>query len=140
MIREPGTWQTGTRQELTTSPSRIIEQAPHSPSPQPSFVPVSLRSSRITSSSRFIGATSTRRTLPLTLNSTIIVFPDIFTHRIHSSFITHLSPENRYRRMLGRPGGTTAPCHGGPCEVTSLFQRTVGGMSNSSLITSSSPP
>src|SRR5215471_2332807 len=100
MIREPGTWQTGTRQELTTSPSRIIEQAPHSPSPQPSFVPVCLRSSRITSSSRFIGATSTRRTLPLTLNSTIIEFPHILTHQTQSGFITHHSLITHYSILI----------------------------------------
>ena len=48
----PSTWQIGTRQASTTWPSRSTEQAPHSPSPQPSFVPVSPRSSRRTSSSR----------------------------------------------------------------------------------------
>src|SRR6266511_2772074 len=58
-------WQTGARHEFTTSPSTITEQAPHSPSPQPSFVPVKRRSSRNTSRSRFIGGASISRTTPL---------------------------------------------------------------------------
>ena len=45
----------GTRHELTGTPSISTVHAPHSPSPQPSFVPVSAQSSRSTSSSRFIG-------------------------------------------------------------------------------------
>ena len=45
-ISEPSTWQTGTRQLSTTMPSRMTVQAPHSPSPQPSLVPVRPRSSR----------------------------------------------------------------------------------------------
>ena len=36
----PSTWQTGTRHESTGAPSSRTVHAPHSPSPQPSFVPV----------------------------------------------------------------------------------------------------
>jgi CO/xanthine dehydrogenase Mo-binding subunit len=64
----PSTWQTGTRQASTTWPSRITEHAPHSPSPQPSFVPVRPRSSRRTSSSRRMPGTSTSAGMPLTVN------------------------------------------------------------------------
>ena len=64
----PSTWQIGTRQESTTAPSSMTLHAPHSPSPQPSFVPVSARSSRRTSSSRRIPGTSTSTEAPLTLN------------------------------------------------------------------------
>ena len=64
----PSTWQIGTRQASTTWPSRSTEQAPHSPSPQPSFVPVSPRSSRRTSSSRRMPGTSTSAGAPLTRN------------------------------------------------------------------------
>ena len=51
-ISAVGTWQTGTRHESTGAPSTRTVHAPHSPSPQPSFVPVSARSSRRTSRSR----------------------------------------------------------------------------------------
>ena len=40
-IRAPCAWAAGTRQRMTGSPSISTVHAPHSPSPQPSFVPVS---------------------------------------------------------------------------------------------------
>ena len=40
----PRTWAKGTRQELTGSLSTSTVQAPHSPSPHPSFVPVNAHS------------------------------------------------------------------------------------------------
>ena len=52
-------WRMGTRQELTSSPFMRTEQEPHSPSPQPSLAPVRWRSSRRTSSRRFMGGAST---------------------------------------------------------------------------------
>ena len=64
--RVPATWQIGTRHESTGAPSTRTVQAPHSPSPQPSFVPVRLRSSRRTSSSRRMPGTSTSAVVPLT--------------------------------------------------------------------------
>src|SRR5688572_8998843 len=70
----PSTWPTGTRQLLTIRPSTITLHAPHSPSPHPSFVPVSCSSARSTSNSRAIGNTSTRCGLPLTLNETSLLF------------------------------------------------------------------
>src|SRR5262245_28315535 len=72
VIRDPTPWQAGIRQEFTSLSSTMTEQAPHSPSPQPSLVPVSLRSSRSTSSKRFMGGTSTLRAMPLTSNSIFI--------------------------------------------------------------------
>ena len=63
----PSTWQTGTRQLSTTSPSRRTEQAPHSPSPQPSFDPVRPRSRRRTSSRRRPPGTATSTDRPLTV-------------------------------------------------------------------------
>ena len=50
-------WRAGIRQELASSPLKRMAQAPHSPSPQPSFVPVRWRSSRRTSRRRFMGGT-----------------------------------------------------------------------------------
>ena len=55
----PSTCNTGVRQLLTSSPSTSTAHAPHSPSPQPSFVPVSCNSTRSTSSSRAIGCACT---------------------------------------------------------------------------------
>ena len=49
----------GTKQLLTSSPLTKTEHAPHSPSPHPSLVPVSLTSSRRMSSKRAIGWHST---------------------------------------------------------------------------------
>src|SRR5215475_5618582 len=57
----------------TSNPSMITAQAPHSPSPHPSLVPVRLRSSRNTSSRRFIGAADNVWFLPLTTNETCIM-------------------------------------------------------------------
>ena len=40
VTRAPRTWPTGTRQDVTATPSTSTVHAPHSPSPHPSFVPV----------------------------------------------------------------------------------------------------
>ena len=64
----PSTWQSGTRHESTGAPSSRTVQAPHSPSPQPSFVPVSARSSRRTSRSRRMPGTSSSTASALTVN------------------------------------------------------------------------
>src|ERR1035438_2681823 len=61
----PSACNTGTRQLFTNSPFMRTEQEPHSPSPQPSLVPVRCRSSRSTSSRRFIGGAWTSQPLPL---------------------------------------------------------------------------
>jgi hypothetical protein len=63
----PSTWATGIRHEQTGSPSTSTVHAPHSPSPQPSFVPVSPRSSRSTSSKRLRPGTRSSRSRPFTL-------------------------------------------------------------------------
>src|SRR5688572_13254867 len=83
LISLPSTWATGTRQLLTIRPSTITVQAPHSPSPHPSFVPVSRNSSRNTSSNLAIGKTSSRCDWPLTLNATslfVILFHQHLRH------------------------------------------------------------
>src|SRR5712692_5456952 len=66
LILQPSACSAGTRQLLTMAPSSSTVQAPHSPSPQPSFVPVSFSSSRITSSKRAMGYACTRRFSPFT--------------------------------------------------------------------------
>src|SRR5665213_1147206 len=64
VIEAPSTCNTGTRQEFTSSPSISTEQAPHSPSPQPSLTPVSRRSSLNTSRSRDMGGASMECSTP----------------------------------------------------------------------------
>src|SRR5262249_45873129 len=63
----PSTCAAGTRHELTGAPSISTVHAPHSPSPQPSFVPVSRQCSRRTSRSRLSGCTSSRVCLPFSV-------------------------------------------------------------------------
>ena len=65
VISVPSACRMGMRQELIRSPLRMTAQAPHSPSPQPSFVPVNWRSSRRTSRRRFIGGASMVSCFPL---------------------------------------------------------------------------
>src|SRR5215470_17436481 len=55
----PLTCAIGTRQLFTSSPFISTEQEPHSPSPQPSFAPVSPNSIRRTSKSLSIGSART---------------------------------------------------------------------------------
>ena len=55
----PSAWAASIRQEVTSRPSTIIEQAPQSPVPQPSFDPVNRSSSRTISSSVQRGSTAT---------------------------------------------------------------------------------
>ena len=59
---------TGTKHESTGAPSTSTVHAPHSPSPQPSFVPVNPRSSRRTSRSRRMPGASTSTGSPFTMN------------------------------------------------------------------------
>ena len=70
VIAAPSACASGTRQLFTSCPSISTEQAPHSPSPQPSFVPVRPRSWRSTSSSRDIGWPSSVTSSPLTRHTT----------------------------------------------------------------------
>src|SRR5579864_3711983 len=59
------TCDTGVEQERTAAPSTWTVHAPHSPAPQPNFVPVSSRVSRKTQSRGVSGETLTFRSLPL---------------------------------------------------------------------------
>src|ERR1041385_6985161 len=86
----PFTCATGTRQLFTIWPSRMTVHAPHSPSPQPSFVPVRCNCSLKTSSSRAIGKTSTVRDSPLMLKVISIVFlQDYWICRIYRTHLVH---------------------------------------------------
>src|ERR1043165_3985547 len=62
----------GTRQLFTIWPSIITVHAPHSPSPQPSFVPVKLNCSRRTSSRRSSGKACSVRASLFTLQLILI--------------------------------------------------------------------
>ncbi len=92
-IDRPSTWHTGIRQLFTGSPSTSTVQAPHSPSPQPSFVPVRPKSSRSTSINRRNGGPSNARRLRLTMKS---ISPCSYRST------THERGRRRTRRCLGR--------------------------------------
>src|SRR5687768_13832437 len=64
----PAIERTGVTQVTMGRSSASTVQARHWPSPQPYFVPVNLRSSRITSSSGRSGSVSTTRSRPFTVN------------------------------------------------------------------------
>lgn len=74
------TFWTSTRQERRAMPSMSTEQAPHSPTPQPNFVPVRSRSSRRIQSRGSSGSVFTLRFLPLTFN-------------VNQAFVNSLSQE-----------------------------------------------
>src|SRR6476620_9920331 len=96
----PSAWATGTRHEQTGCPSISTVQAPHSPSPQPSFVPVRPRSLRSTSSSRDIGWPSSVTSSPLTRHTTFV--PASATHgslRRLCAAIGHEELHERLRRQ-----------------------------------------
>ncbi len=63
----PAACRAGMRQLFTNSPFIKTEQEPHSPSPQPSFVPVNPSSPRRTSSSLSMGKTRTVSGFPFTV-------------------------------------------------------------------------
>src|SRR5208282_2292236 len=74
----PAACSAGMRQLLTNLPSIKTEQEPHSPSPQPSFVPVNPSSCRRTSNSLSMGKTRTVSGLPFTVSesSRLAPFPE----------------------------------------------------------------
>ena len=74
-IFAPSACTAGTRQLFTSAPSISTAHAPHSPSPQPSLVPVRPSSSRSTSSRRAIGYASKAAALPLTSHCTRTLRP-----------------------------------------------------------------
>src|SRR5580658_3002056 len=72
----PATCETGVEHDRIADPSTCTVQAPHSPAPQPNFVPVSSRVSRNTQSKGVSGETLTFFSLPLTRSvKSAICFP-----------------------------------------------------------------
>jgi hypothetical protein len=67
VISRSATMPTGTRQADISRPSTRMLQAPHTPTPHPSLVPVRPRSSRRTSSTGRAGGVRTDRVRPLTV-------------------------------------------------------------------------
>ncbi len=68
----PATSCTWVWQEKARLPSTWIMQAPHRPVPQPYFVPVSLRPSRMTHSNGVAGGASVDTDFPFTVNCVAI--------------------------------------------------------------------
>src|SRR5207244_7506404 len=71
----PATCDTGVEHERTGLPSTWTVHAPHSPAPQPNFVPVSCSVSRNTQSRGVSGATFTVRSFPLTRKLMLAILP-----------------------------------------------------------------
>src|SRR5258706_16073800 len=93
----PSACSAGTRHEFASSPPISTEHAPHSPSPHPSFTPVSRNCSRRTSKSRAIGRTFNVRPTPFTLHRISAML--CFHHGLHKHF-------GRHRNAIhGHPGG-----------------------------------
>jgi len=70
VISAPSALTASRRQERTGAPSSRTVQAPHTPCSQPTWVPVSCRSWRMTSDSSRRAGTWTRRVAPLTVSWT----------------------------------------------------------------------
>src|SRR5580704_9485169 len=102
-IFAPFACSAGIRQLFTSIPSIKTEQEPHSPSPQPSFVPVNPSSCRRTSSRRSIGYACTDSNFPFTVNEI-----SHFARFLEESVIRFLAPrgarsrERRFRRAQRR--------------------------------------
>ena len=87
----PSTAGAGTRQAVTALPSIITVQAPHSPIPQPSLVPVRRRSSLSISKSLWWGFTSTWQGFPFNVK---LIF--IFSTAIPPFLLPGTGPEVRF--------------------------------------------
>jgi hypothetical protein len=74
-LAEP-TEEIGVMHDRVGVPSICTVQAPHSPAPQPNFVPVICITSRSAQSNGMSGSASTERTLPLTVKVIIGDAPD----------------------------------------------------------------
>jgi len=75
VIRFPAAANTGVMQDRVGCPSMWIVHAPHSPMPQPNFVPVIPRTSRSVQSSGISSGTSSLRGFPFTLS--VIMAPPL---------------------------------------------------------------
>src|SRR5450631_2092659 len=97
----PSACAAGTRQLLTRAPFISIAQVPHSPSPQPSFVPVSPGCSRRTSSNLAIGYACRVTVCPLIAHCTWILWAASDMHTLQNV------------RQLFRGDGNFADVHTG---------------------------
>src|SRR6185503_15081772 len=99
------------RQESTERPSTSTAHVPHSPSSQPCFVPVRLRSSRRTSSSVLCGAKATSTCSPLSVNpicfllwsGTVVLLDLIQNHVVDQSRLPDVGSDGDERRLFVDP-------------------------------------
>src|ERR1700686_1379679 len=100
----PAACRTGTRQLLINLPFIKTEQEPHSPSPQPSFVPVNPSSCRRTSNSLSMGKTRTVSALPFTVraSSHLPRFSEVLVIFFHQSFHQAFHQPPHQQRLLRR--------------------------------------
>jgi hypothetical protein len=81
--------------DLMARPLTSTVQAPHWAVSQPTWVPVSLRFSRMTSTKNVLGATSTLAALPLTLSCTCIGLVSMCGLELRSAFHCWTHPHRR---------------------------------------------
>src|SRR6185369_15734135 len=103
--RLPATLDTASTHERTGSPSTSTVHAPHCPTPQPYFGPLTSSSSRSTHRSGISGSTSTSRGLALTLKRIIVLLSTHPRRRLINDPVLHCAVDKRRGRVLAVGGG-----------------------------------
>src|SRR6056297_2808509 len=103
IISDPSQVPIGIIQEFTSTPSFNTEQAPHSPSPQPSFTPVSFKSSRRISKSRRKGSASIAWLVPFTEKLIVAIFAHLHNVLRSHRYLFHISV-NCHLYRIGKSG------------------------------------
>src|SRR6056297_2652467 len=104
IISDPSHVPIGIIQEFTSTPSFNTEQAPHSPSPQPSFTPVNFRSSRRISKSRRKGSVSIAWLVPFTEKLIVAIFAHLHNVLRSHRYLFYISV-NCHLYRIGKSGG-----------------------------------
>src|SRR6056297_127556 len=103
IISDPSHVPIGIIQEFTSTPSFNTEQAPHSPSPQPSFTPVSFKSSRRISRSRRKGSVSIAWLVPFIEKLIVGIFAHLHNVLRSHRYLFHISV-NCHLYRIGKRG------------------------------------
>src|SRR6056297_1863663 len=99
IISAPSHVPIGIIQEFTSTPSFNTEQAPHSPSPQPSFTPVNFRSSRRISKSRRKGSVSIEWLVPFIEKLIVAIFAHLHNVLRSHRYLLHISVNCHLHRI-----------------------------------------
>ena len=112
VTRAPSSWTARSRQLRALRPSTSTVQAPQTPCSQPTWVPVSPRSSRRKSASERRASTSRSTAAPLTVSRTRSALG-----RRRAGRHAREAPDRRAQRVLGQHGGEVAPVLGRGVDV-----------------------